>query len=310
MDTKANYTVVGIFVIALGVMLVIFIMWLTSLQHREVYDVYIVYMHEEVSGLGPQGPVRYNGVKVGYVDSIWLNPQDAQQVVLKLKVRHGTPVTTSTVATLMSEGITGIAYVGLKALTSQAPPLRAKPGEKYPIIPSEPSLLLKLSTALEDVTKTIKSLTDSVNKVFSDSNRQAISASLENIATVTKTVANNSKNIDSSLQSMSKLLDNGEKASQRLPVVMQELESTLAAFKQLAVNFSAAGRNVSITARDTRTAMQNVSQQLVPSAQQLFDQLNTVAGNLQQISSQLQRNPSILVRGQNPPLPGPGEKRR
>src|SRR5690606_19698287 len=107
-----------------------------------------------------------NGVKVGYVDSIRLNPQDPQQVVLKLKIRRGTPITTSTIATLVSEGITGIDYVGLKALTSQAPPLKAKPGEKYPVIPSEPSLLVKLSTALEDVTKTIKGLTDSVGKVF------------------------------------------------------------------------------------------------------------------------------------------------
>src|SRR5690606_22120300 len=119
MDTKVNYTVVGIFVILLCLMLVIFFLWLTSLQHREVYDTYIVYMHEEVSGLGTQGPVRYNGVKVGYVDSIRLNPQDPQQVVLKLKIRRGTPITTSTIATLVSEGITGIDYVGLKALTSQ-----------------------------------------------------------------------------------------------------------------------------------------------------------------------------------------------
>lgn len=309
MDSKVNYTVVGIFVIVLSIMLVVFILWLTSLQHRQVYNTYIVYLHEEVSGLGPQSPVRYNGVKVGYVDAIWLNPQDPQQVVLKLKIRRGTPITTSTVATLMSEGITGIAYVGLKALTSQAPPLTAKPGEKYPIIPSEPSLLLKLSTALEDVTKTIRSLTESVNKVFSEENRRALSASLENLSKITKTFSDNSKNIDSSLQSMSKLLSNGEKASQRLPVVMEELEGTLTAFRQLAKNFSAVGHTVNTTAQDTRTAMQNVSQQLVPSAQQLFDQLNTIAGNLQQISTQMQRNPSILIRGQNPPPPGPGERR-
>lgn len=308
MDTKVNYTVVGIFVIILCVMLVVFFLWLTSLKHREVYDTYVVYMHEEVSGLSIQSPVRYNGVKVGYVDSIQLNPQDPQQVVLTLKIGHATPVTTSTVATLMSEGITGIDYIGLKALTSQAPPLLAKPGEKYPVIPSEPSLLLKLSTALEDVTKTVRDLSDNVSKIFSEENRRAISASLQNIQTVTKTFSDNSDNINSSLQSMKVFLGNTEKASQRLPIVMQELESTLIAFKDLANNFSAAGKDISVTAHDTRTAMQNVTQQLVPSAQQLLDQLNTVAGNLQQISTKMERNPSVLIRGENPPPPGPGEK--
>lgn len=308
MDTKVNYTVVGIFVICLGVMLAVFFLWLTSFKNHEVYDVYIVYMHEEVSGLSMQSPVRYNGVKVGYVDSIILNPKDPQQVVLMLKISRGTPITTSTVATLMSEGITGIVYVGLKALTSQAPLLKAKPGEKYPVIPSEPSLLLKLSTALQDVTRTIQDLSDSISKVFNEDNRRAIGESLGSIAKVTKTLADNSKNINDSLASMKGLLANGEKVSQRLPNVMDELQETLKSFKQLANNFSEAGHNVAITARDTRTAMQNVSQQLVPSAQQLLDQLNTIAGNLQQISTQLQHNPSILVRGQAPERPGPGEK--
>src|SRR3990167_10024623 len=113
MDTKVNYTIVGLFVILVGAIAVLLFLWLTSLKHRDVYDTYIVYMHEEVSGLNAQSAVRYNGVKVGYVESIRLNPKDPQQVVLTLKIKQGTPITTSTIATLKSEGITGVDYVGL-----------------------------------------------------------------------------------------------------------------------------------------------------------------------------------------------------
>lgn len=308
MDTKVNYTVVGIFVILLGAIAVVLFLWLSAFRHRQAYDTYLVYMHEEVSGISVQSPVRYNGVRVGYVEKIELNSADPQQVILRLKVKHETPVTTSTIATLRSEGIMGTDYIALKALTSTAPPLTAKPGEEYPVIPSEPSLLMKLSTALQEVTKTIKELSDSVSKVFDEKNRKAISASLSNIQKVTKALADNSKNINATMSSMKKLMNNSAKASEQLPSVMTQLKDTLADIKVTAQQFNQTGRSVDLTSKDVHTAVQNLSTQMLPSVQQLLDKLNAMAGHLQQLSSDLQRNPSILIRGKYPPPPGPGEQ--
>ena len=67
---------------------------------------------KEVSGIGLQTPVRFNGVKMGYVQKIELNrADDPQQVIWTLKIREETPVTTSSIATLRSEGIMGTDYV-------------------------------------------------------------------------------------------------------------------------------------------------------------------------------------------------------
>lgn len=308
MDTKVNYTIIGLFVVILTVLGILLFLWLTSLKHREVYDTYLVYIHDEVAGLSVQSPVRYNGVKVGYVESIRLNPNDPQQVVLILKIKRGTPITTSTVASLMSEGISGVTHVGLRALTAQAPPLTAKPGEKYPVIPSEPSILAKLGTTLQDVTKSLKNLSDNVSQVFDEKNRQSIRSSLSNISEITKTIADNSKNINQSLLSMRKLLDNGALASEQLPKIMDQMHGTLHSLTLMADQFHSAGKEVLLTVGDTRNTMSNISQQILPSVQQLLDQLNTMTSNLQEVSVDLQHNPSILVRGQYPPPSGPGEK--
>ena len=308
MDTKVNFTLVGLFVILLGATAIILILWLTTMQYSETYDTYLIYMHEEVSGLSVQSPVRYNGVKVGYVQSIELNPTDAQQVILVLKIEQGTPITTSTVSSLMSEGITGIDYIGLKALTAEAPLLVAKPGEKYPIIPAEPSLLVQLSTSLQEVTASIKKLSNSVNDVFNIPNRQAIGESLTNIAKITKTLEQNSNNVNETLTSLNALMKNGEKASKQLPEVMTQLSDMLVSMKQLARNFSTVGQNATTTLKNTELTVQNISQQLLPSAEQLLNQLNSMTNNLEQFSFELQRNPSVLIRGKYPPPAGPGEK--
>lgn len=301
MDTKANYMLVGIFVIVVGVVAIVLFLWLSAFKHRQTYDTYLVYMHEEVSGINLQSPVRYNGVKVGYVNKIELNPTDPQQVILTLKIRDETPITTGTIATLRSESIMGVDYVSLKALTATAPPLTAKPGEIYPVILSEPSLLMKLSTALQEVTKTIQDLSDNIGKVFDEKNRKAISASLVNTQKLTKILSDNSESINETMASMKKLMNNGTKASEQLPIVMRQLKETLTDIRLTARRFDQTGQSVNSTVRD-------ISTQMLPSVQQLLDKLNGISEHLQQLSGELQCNPSILIRGKYPPPPGPGEK--
>ena len=308
MDTKVNYSVVGLFVILLGATAIMLFLWLSAFKHHQTYNTYLVYMYEEVSGIGPQTPVRFNGVKLGYVQEIALNPLDPQQVILTLKIKKETPVTTSTIATLRSEGIMGIDYVALKALTATAPPLMVKPGKRYPVIPSEPSLLMKLSTALEEITKTIKELSDNIGKVFDEKNRQAISVSVANLQKITTILVANSQNTNSTMASMKRFMSNSAKASEQLPAIMRQLNSTLTSIKLTAHQFDITGQSIKLMMRDAHTTMQNVTTQMAPSVQQLLDKLNVMTDHLQQLSRDLEHNPSILVRGKYPSPAGPGEK--
>ncbi len=308
MDSKVNYTIVGIFVCVLGAALLLIGLWLTSLKHTEKYQYYVTYMREEVAGLNVQSAVRFNGVKVGYVSAIDLNAKDPQQVKITLAISQETFISTSTIAVLQSEGITGIDYIGLKALTISAPALKAQKGEQYPVIPSEPSLLVKLSTSLQEVTDSIKILSEDVNKVFDEKNRQALQQSLQSLAKVTQTIADNSKQIDASLKSANVLLKNSALASKKLPQVMVDMQSTLKSIRTTSDNFNKTNGKISQAMNNTSQAVNDLSQQLLPSAEQLINRLNNIAGNVEHISSDMQQNPSILVRGKYPAPPGPGER--
>ena len=186
--------------------------------------VLVSYTYEEVSGISIQAPVRFNYVKVGYYKKVEINPIDPQQIILILKIKNETPITTSTIAPLRSEGIIGSSYAALKALTTKSPPLIVKPGEKYSVISSKPSLFIKVSTALQEVTGTIEKLGNGVHKVFNKKDRQTIDANLFNIQKITKTLTDNSKNIDEMLNLMKELM---RKAPKKLPVSVYVLRDTL-----------------------------------------------------------------------------------
>jgi len=308
MESRVNYTIVGLFVVIFMFGLMFIGYWFSGGRHNKDYRTYEVYMREAVSGLSEQSPVKFSGVTVGFVKKIALNPNNPQEVRLLLSIETGTPVTTSTVATLMSQGVTGITFVGLKATSAHAPLLTATPGYSYPVIKAVPSLLVQLGDALRRVTTNMSDIVKTVSKVFDQQNMKAIKTSLTSIAKFSKTLADNSTRINKTLRSADKFLANSAKASQQFPEISTKLNATLTDVKRLTRQLSGAAKEVRLTLRDSRVAVQTLSQQALPSTVQLMSRLNVIATNLQQLSGELKRNPSMIIRGKQPATPGPGEK--
>ncbi|GGI82853.1 MlaD family protein [Legionella impletisoli] len=156
MESKVNYTLVGLTVILLTAGLIAAGLWLSIGFDRKTYNRYIVYMHESIAGLSEESPVKYNGVKVGQVSKIELSKTDPQKTRIIIQVEAGTPITTTTYATLITQGITGTTYLGLSPATSTFLPLQRTPGERYPVIPSRPSFFHQLEKNLNEISEGFK----------------------------------------------------------------------------------------------------------------------------------------------------------
>lgn len=271
MDPKVNYTAVGIFVVLLTLALTGVIYWLSAEHHRE-YNTYLVYMKEAVTGLTKQAPVKFNGVDVGYVDQIGLDPQDPQEVRLVIKVDKDVPITQSTVAVLIAQGITGVTNLGLKAKTPNAPPLKKLPSEPYPVIPSEPSLLVQLNAALRDVTDSFKNMNETFSKMFDQQNRESLKRTLANISKVT-----------------------------------EQIPDTLKTISSAASGISSTSVEVKTTLKNSDTVLQNFSQQTLPQIYEAAASLKATLDNLKEVTAQMKQNPSVIIRGSTPPPLGPGE---
>ncbi len=301
MDTKVNYTLVGLFVIILSAAIVIAGVWIARSGQHKVYITYQVDMGQSVSGLSEEAPVKYNGVTVGSVKQIKLDPVNPQIVHLFLSIEKGTPITESTTATLEMQGVTGISYVALKALTPNAPPLRARPGQHYPIIGWTPSVLEQLDSGLRDVSNSFRSVSDNLNKLLSMQNQQSIQESLANIAKFTNILVANSGQVQ-------RLLQNSAIASDKFPAVLQQLQSTLTSVNMATQKLAEASNQANLTMNQSRAALQGITQQAVPNVVEIMTRLNNVMSNIEHLSNQMRNNPSLLVRGAQPKPLGPGEK--
>src|SRR5690554_4942849 len=114
MDTNVNYTIVGIFVVSLVAAMVFGIIWLSAGFSSIQNTSYEIYMKESVAGLNVDSVVEFNGVNVGTVKKIEIDPIDPRLVYVLLSIKSTTPVSQGTKATLNTKGLTGVAYVALE----------------------------------------------------------------------------------------------------------------------------------------------------------------------------------------------------
>jgi hypothetical protein len=116
--------------------------WWFGGKHEATTEYTVVTRHN-VTGLSLQGQVRYRGIRVGKVQAIELDPQDAHNILIRISVDSKVPVTRATTAKLGYQGVTGIAHILLE--DSGNDPTRLAGGKDSPRIEMRSSLIEELS---------------------------------------------------------------------------------------------------------------------------------------------------------------------
>ncbi|MBI4724096.1 MAG: MCE family protein [Rhodomicrobium sp.] len=151
METRANYLIIGVFVLSVLGLLLGFIYWMNSDASGPQGKNYYVMFDGSVQGLTEASPVLFNGIRFGAVSSIELVPEDTRKVRVLIAVRNETPVRTNSRARISQQGLAGFVAMEITPGTPDAPMLQAKANEKYPVIHADPgaggSLLAGVSDA-------------------------------------------------------------------------------------------------------------------------------------------------------------------
>ena len=147
MENRAHYVIVGGFVIAILVGILVSIVWLTRLQFQREGAIYDIFFRGSVSGLNDGAPVNYNGVPIGRVIGIRLNSENVERIRVRIVVDAAIPIKQDAVASLETQGITGQAFVQISGGTNASPPAAIPPGRAFPVIASRPSHLQEVVTS-------------------------------------------------------------------------------------------------------------------------------------------------------------------
>jgi phospholipid/cholesterol/gamma-HCH transport system substrate-binding protein len=200
METRAPYTLIGFFVLAVVGGVFGFVYWLHNTGGLGERTVYRVRFENTVSGLLVGAPVLFNGIRVGEVTSLSLDPGNPRQVTATIAVVSTTPVRTDTQAGLEYQGLTGVPVVSLLGGTSAARSLSPSP--------SEPPVLVADPTAGQSMTEAARQALRRIDSVLADSS-DPLKSAIANLNTFTAALARNSDRVDTILAGLERTIGGG-----------------------------------------------------------------------------------------------------
>jgi len=258
METKANYVIIGAFTFAVSIAAVVFGLFAARYATDSAWSNYQIVFNESVIGLSDGSAVLYNGVKVGRVTDLDLNPEDVRQVVVTVEIEAQVPIHEDTVATIRLTGLTGTAAIQLSGGTPGSPLLSASAGQPARI-EAVASPLNRLLESSEGIIVTANKVLNQFDVLFSDENVERVNSTLDALRQFSVSLSEPESDLN-------RLLRNASEASESLPTLVSQVTA-------------ASGR--------LDEALVAVDEGLIQDLPELRDRLQGTLGNLESLSGRL-----------------------
>ncbi len=187
METRANYTVIGLFTLAVLFGVFGFVYWVQNVGGAGERAYFRVVFDGSVSGLRTGATVLFNGVHVGEVTRLSLDPEHPQQVVATMSVNKAVKLRDDTVVGLEYTALTGVAAIALQGGSANSPPLDG-PKDNPPLLKAAPG-------ASQDITQGARDTLRRIDQFIVD-NQQSFHSMLDNLDKFTGALARNSDHLD------------------------------------------------------------------------------------------------------------------
>ena len=189
METRAHHVLIGLFTLLVVGAALMFALWLGKSDADRQFEVYDIVFQEAVSGLSKGGTVEFNGIKIGDVVSLRLDPEDAHRVIARVRVDSTAPVRSDTRARLVPAGITGLSMIRLTSGDDPKSTTLVSADGGVPKIVAAPSPLSRLLADGEDAITNVNDLMVQARALFSHDNVVSVGRTLGNLEQATAALA-------------------------------------------------------------------------------------------------------------------------
>lgn len=270
METKANYVLIGASTVIGAVLIMLFALWITGGELRRGSNTFDVVFADPVRGLTEGGEVRFNGIKVGEVESLRIDPDNTNRVIARIQVSTDVPVKTDSTAQLEPIGLTGVTLIQLSPGSAQAELLRAGFGGPPPQITGRGSQVDELLARSEDIALRASEAMAAVRDLLTD----------ENIARVTR-IVENLETVSGQLAAQDSVINESGEAAREIASLARQMQSDLAELDQ--------------TLTSINDAAGVASGETLPELTLAAEEIRRAAAGIARVANNLEENPSVLT---------------
>jgi phospholipid/cholesterol/gamma-HCH transport system substrate-binding protein len=315
MQSRAGKALIGLATLAVLVALSGLVYWF-SRGKGDTVDVKVVF-NGKVSGLGRGSSVLFNGLRVGEVREIDIEPNDPRQIYAVLKISQSAPLRVDTSARLEAQGLAGIVVVQLRGGSTAAAPLTAAPGQALPTITAEASenilekvesiakgideALVGIDAALQanagPVTEKIKyveNLSATLNGSSSEVERlmKNVGLAAEFITPLPDKLKNFSETFVETLRSFDKnqlasFLENADRTTEELSAAAPDIGKTIASIASMSEKLDRAANQVDGVLKGAQSFLSGAGRE---NGRTVFEEVAEAAKSLRALAGNLDRS--------------------
>jgi phospholipid/cholesterol/gamma-HCH transport system substrate-binding protein len=270
METKANYVLIGTATVIGAALIMLFAMWIAGGDFRNAPNEYDVVFDDPVRGLTEGGEVRFNGIKVGEVENLRIDPDNTNRVIARIRVSSDVPVREDSEAQLEPIGLTGVTLIQLTAGSPSSELLRRGLGGPPPRIQGQGSQIDEIVARGEDIALRASEAMAAVRDLLSE----------ENIDRVTEIIAN-LESVSGQLASRDSVVTQSGEAAREVAVLARQMQADLAELDQ--------------TITEINSAASVASGETLPELALAAEEIRRAAAGISRVANNLEENPSVLT---------------
>jgi len=301
METRASYILVGSFVLTFLIGLLIFTVWVAKIQIEETRQPYYIYFTGSVTGLQTGSPVRYQGLPIGTVTDLRLDPEHLGRVRVRVEVERDAPIKTDSIASLEVQGITGGAYVQISGGTDGSELLKNAETRGIPVIPSRPSTLAAVVDAAPQILARVLELTDRIGGIITPDNQRAIGETLENARKASADIAAATEGLGGTMRELNGVLAELNRTAAALaPVASQagkSLDTVTADVHELTTSLKQTTGQLNAMIAENRDPVRDFTATGLYEVTLLVTQLRDLSAQISRVVTRIENDPSSLLFG-------------
>lgn len=280
METRANFVLLGGAAIVGMALVMLFSAWLVGSEWRTGYNVYDVVFQGPVRGLSDGGEVRFNGIKVGEVTDLEIDPENATRVIARVRIRANTPVRADSRARLEAVGLTGVNLIQLDAGSSNQPELRPRLGQAPPRIYAVPGTIEGLLT---------------------QENAESLAATLRSLQRISEQLAREDSVVGESAETARQLTAAARSVARLTEETRRELTGLTGAANEVLSETRDAVAGANRTIATLGEAADAATTETLPEMTAAAQDLRRLSRALERLAGELETNPSAFLSGSQRP---------
>lgn len=304
METRANYVTVGIFTLVAILSAFAFVYWTAAVGERGETAQVRILIPGSASGLGRGSAILFNGVRVGDIRRVYIDPRNPAAAIADAEIDRLTPITRSTQVDVGLAGLTGQANIELRGANLDEPSLldEADANNTVAELTANPSAVTNLLESAQSIFRRADSVLTEFEGFATDV-RGPLVESARNAQRFSEALGRNAEGIDTFLASVSELSGTLARVSGQLESTLGAAETFIAAIDPDRIN--AVVSNVEEFTGDLRVAgdglaniMANVDRasesvaELTASAQGTFARVDGAVANVEAIIGEV--DPQVI----------------